>query len=558
MQPGLQSGGGALISQLTTEGVKHLFMVPGESFLAVLDALHGSSAIRPITCRHESAAAMMAEATGKLTGEPGVAIVTRGPGAANALSGVYIAQQDASPMLLLVGMPPRAMAQRAAFQSIDLTAVFAPLTKWCAIVPSALAVPEFIRRAMQIARSDRPGPVVLGLPEDVLAEATDAATRVKPMPAHLPLGPDARRHIARTLAHAARPVIIVGGGTWSPAASVALAQFADRFDIPIVTSFRRQAHVDNRLGSYIGHAGLGMDERLRAALNIADCVIALGSRLGDVTTNGFSLFTGRDPSQKLLLISADADAFAATYPHAHRMTACPMAAAAMLASLPRPPKSPRWKIWRRDLRQAYIASATPQATPGAVQMERIVVELSNTLPEGAIITNGAGNYAAFLHRYFVYKTFPSQLAPISGSMGYGLPAAIAAKLAHPETTVIAMAGDGCYQMTSQDLATAVQFAVPLVVIIANNGALGTIRMHQEQAYPGRVIATSLMNPDFTAQARAAGAAAWRVARTADFTVALREAVAVSNEQQRPAVIELMLDIEAISPHATITGLRARN
>ncbi|MBX9684318.1 MAG: thiamine pyrophosphate-binding protein [Hyphomicrobium sp.] len=554
----MQSGGGALISQLATDGVKHLFMVPGESFLSVLDALHGSSAIRLITCRHESAAAMMAEATGKLTGEPGVAIVTRGPGAANALSGVYIAQQDASPMLLLVGMPPRAMAQRAAFQSIDLTAVFAPLTKWCAIVPSASAVPEFVSRALAIAHSDRPGPVVLGLPEDVLADATDAATRVKLKPAKRALRSAVRRQIEKALADAARPIIIVGGGTWSLAASVALANFADRFDIPIATSFRRQAHIDNRHGSYVGHAGLGMDERLRAGLDIADCVIALGSRLGDVTTNGFSLLTGRDPDQKLIVVSADADAFAATYPHAQRVTACPIETAAMFASLSRPSKLPRWKIWRRDLRQAYIASATPQATPGAVQMERIIVELSNTLPEDAIITNGAGNYAAFLHRYFVYKTFPSQLAPISGSMGYGLPAAIAAKLAHPEKTVIAMAGDGCYQMTSQDLATAVQFAVPLVVIIANNGALGTIRMHQEQAYPGRVIATSLINPDFVAQARAAGAAAWRVTRTADFTEALREALAVSNEQQRPAVIELMLDIEAISPRATITGLRARN
>lgn len=550
-----RSGGSALVEQLAIEGARQLFMVPGESFLPVLDALHGASALRPITCRNEAGAAMMAEATGKLTGVPGVAIVTRGPGASNAMAGVYIAQHDASPMVLLIGMPPRDMSERAAFQDFEVTAIYGPLTKWCAIVPSASVLVEFISRAMRVAGSDRPGPVVLGLPEDVLAEMTDVDLRAKSHSARNPLSPDALDIIKTSLEASERPVIIVGGSTWSPAAAQGVAAFAERFDIPIVTSFRRQSHVDNRHPCYVGHAGLNMDDQLRAGLKIADCVLAIGARLGDVTSHHFKLFDGRDPGQRLIMISPDAEAPDTPYPHAEHIIAGAIDAVAALAELSIDRAGTHSRIWRRDLRQAYAATLKPLRTPGAVRMEAVVQHLSAALPDTAIVANGAGNYAAFLHRYFEYKFYPTQLAPTSGSMGYGLPAAIAAQLANPDRLVVAIAGDGCFQMTGQELATAVQFGLPIIVLIANNGALGTIRMHQEMRYPNRVVATSLMNPDFVALARAIGAVARRVTTTEAFPEALDEAIEISRDLRRPAVVELMIDIDAIAPNATLAELR---
>ncbi len=552
----MHTGGSALISQLVAEGVRHLFTVPGESFVSVLDAMHGLSTIRPITCRNEAGAAMMAEATGKLTGEPGVAMVTRGPGAANAVAGVYIAQQDATPMLLFIATSPRDMAQRASFQSIDVAAVFSQLSKWCAIVPSAAALPDFVSRAMRIARADRPGPVVLALPEDILLEFADVPSRSRIHAPPVGLFSQLAEHVAVALATAQRPIVILGGSIWSADAARNMQAFAERFDVPVVCSFRRQSHFDNGNLCYAGHAGLGMDDRLRAGLKISDCIIAIGTRLGDVTSNGFQLFDGRDASQRLIVVSPEPQTADTPYPHANHFTACPIATANELANLQRMDAAAQSKIWRRDMRQAYVMSTKPTATPGAVQMEEVICHLSTVLPDTAIITSGAGNYASFLHRYFSYKTYCTQLAPTSGSMGYGLPAAIAAKLAHPDRLVVALAGDGCFQMTAPELATAVQFGLPLIIIIANNGALGTIRMHQEMRYPGRVIATSLINPDFVALARASGAAARRVSKTTEFADAINEAIEIAGEHQRPAVIELMLDIDAISPTTTIKKLRA--
>ncbi len=521
----MPTGGEILIDILATEGVRHVFTVPGESFIAALDAMHSDVRVRPITCRHEGGAAMMAEATGKLTGRPGIAFVTRGPGAANAVAGVYVAHQDATPMILFVGLPARAMDGMPSFQAIDLKAMFGGIAKWVVSVPNAARLDAILARAMRTARDGRSGPVVIGIPEDVLSEtiATHNYAAIEiglraPTAAAL----DEIRH---ALAYAERPLIVAGGSEWSPEAATNLAIFAERFDLPVIASFRRQDHIDNRHRCYAGHAGFSVDPSLSAGLKAADLVIAIGTRLGDITTQGFTLLSGATPNQKIIHIAPDAGTPDNPVSATMSVPASAILAVADLAALPLPGKRPPWGIWRRDLRAAYEASLRPQPTPGDVRLESVIATLSKMLPHDAIVTNGAGNYAAFLQRYFTYKSYPSQLAPVSGSMGYGLPAAIAAKLAEPHRTVVAFAGDGCLQMTSPELMTAVQFGLPLVVIIANNGTLGTIRMHQERRYPGRVVATSLMNPDFVAFAKSCGAHAERIETTDGFGAALERALA---------------------------------
>jgi acetolactate synthase-1/2/3 large subunit len=546
----MPTGGEILIQTLAAEGIRHVFTVPGESFIAALDAMHGTETIRPITCRHEGAAAMMAEATGKLTGT----LVTRGPGATNAASGVYVAHEDATPMLLLVGLPPRAANGQPVFQAIDLPSLFGGLSKWCAVVPSAARLQDYVHRALATARAGRGGPVVLGLPEDVLSEVASPMGRGRTEVPRVELTSSQLGAIRTLLAHAERPLVIIGGSDWSAGAAAAVLQFAQRFDLPVLTSFRRQDHIDNRHPCYAGHAGLNMDATVAAALRISDVVIALGTRLGDVSTRGFSLLSDANPGQKLVHIAPDAGAPDTLYAHALALPVPAADAAIALSGLDTPGKTPPWPVWRRDLRKAYEDSIKPRRTPGPVRLEEIIATLSAMLPDDAIITNGAGNYAAFLHRYFVYKGYPSQLAPVSGSMGYGLPAAIAAKLAYPGRTVVALAGDGCYQMTGADLITAVQFATPILVIVVNNGTLGTVRMHQERRYPGRVVATSLINPDFVAQARAAGALAERIEDTAAFAPALERAL-VGLHQGRSALIELATEADAISPQETLSQIR---
>ena len=547
----MPTGGENLVTYLAAEGVQHVFTVPGESFIAVLDAMHGDARVRPITCRNESAAAMMAEATGKLTGRPGVALVTRGPGAANAFAGVYVAHQDATAMLLLVGLPPRDALHRKPFQGIDLASVFGSVTKWCAIVPDAAHLSDYLARAFRTALHGRSGPVVLGLPEDVLTETAGAIAPRQTQVDRIAPSPEKLAHIRVALAHAERPLIIAGGSEWSQEAARDLEIFAERFDVPVAAAFRRQDHLDNRHRCYAGHAGLAVDAALAAGIRASDCIIALGTRLGDVTTERQTLIRTSGNGQRLIHIAPDAGSPDAAYPDALAIAASPIATVAALARLDLPGKTPPWGIWRRDLHNAYQATLKPHPTPGHVRLEVVIAMLSATLPDDAIMCNGAGNYAAFLHRYFVYKGCGTQLAPVSGSMGYGLPAAIAAKLAAPDRTVIAFAGDGCFQMTGQELATAVQFNLPLVVIIANNSSLGTIRMHQEQRYPGRVVATSLINPDFVACAKSYGAFAVRVETTDAFAPALKAAL----DANGPAVIELATDIEAVAPLATISGLR---
>lgn len=549
----MPTGGQILVDCLKTEGVRHIFTVPGESFIAALDALHGETAIQPITCRCESGAAMMAEATGKATGRPGVALVTRGPGAANAVSGVYVAHEDATPMLLIVGLPPRRRDGLPAFQAIDLDALFGGIAKWVTRASSADKIADTLSRAFRTALSGRMGPVVIGIPEDVLSDNVEATRKQRSTAVALPPQPDALDAIKSALAYAERPLVVIGGSEWSEEAAQNLAVFAERFDLPVVASFRRQGHFDNRHRCYAGHAGFAINASLAAGLKAADVVIAIGTRLGDVTTQGFTLLSGAQADQKIIHIAADAGDPRSTIAATLAVPASPRLAAAALADLTLPGKRPPWGIWRRDLRAAYEASLKPQPTPGDVQLEYVIASLNAALPEDAVVTNGAGNYAAFLQRYFVYKMHGAQLAPVSGTMGYGLPAAIAAKLAYPQRTVVALAGDGCFQMTASELMTAMQYGLNIIVIIANNASLGTIRMHQEQRYPGRVIATTLTNPDFVQFAESCGAFAERVTENAQFVPALQRALAA----HRPAVIELVTETEAISVRETITAIRAR-
>jgi acetolactate synthase I/II/III large subunit len=548
----MQTGGEVLIEILASEGVQHVFTVPGESFIAALDAMHGDSSVRPVTCRSEGGAAMMAEATGKLTGRPGVALVTRGPGAANAAAGVYVAHQDATPMILFVGLPPRTMDGLPAFQSIDLEGMFGKLSKWVVTIAAAAHIDRILIHAFRTAMTGRRGPVVVGLPEDVLAEIADPARHARTDTTGMPIQTTDLDFIRNALANAERPLIVAGGSEWTADAARNLAIFAERFDMPAVAAFRRQDYLDNRHRCYAGHAGFSIDPSLAAGLKASDLVIAIGTDLDEVTTQGFSLLDGKNQDQKIVTIASDAFAPRAFITSTRSVIASPVLAIAALAAMPLPGARPPWGIWRRDLRAAYEASLRPKPTPGAVKLEAIISEASEILPDGAIVANGAGNYAAFLHRYFVYKGFGTQLAPNSGSMGYGLPAAIAAKLANPQQTVVAFAGDGCFQMTSQELMTAVQFGLAVVVIIANNGTLWTIRMHQERRYPGRVVATSLMNPEFVAWAKSCGANAERIEGTHEFAAALRRALAAD----RPTVIELMLDSDAIAPLETIQSIRA--
>lgn len=546
----MPTGGERLVSHLIAQGVRHVFTVPGESFIAALDAMHAVTDLQPVTCRNEAGAAMMAEATGKLTGRPGIAFVTRGPGAANAVPGVYIAHQDATPMVLLIGLPATGK-QPPTFQEVDIASLFASISKWAAVVPSTDDIEAFVARAFSTTLSGRRGPVVLGLPENILSDLSDvlaartgttAAGLVSPAPEKL-------AHLRLALAHTKNPLIIAGGGDWSAAASQNLQRFAERFDIPVATSFRRQDHFDNRHRCYVGPLGFAPATALQDAVRRSDCVIALGTRLGDVTTQGHSLLKSESSGKRLIRVATDADNPPPLYAQSLGIAASPEAVAETLCNL-EPPKNVPWSSWRRELRMAYEASLKTTTERAGLQLDEVILMLSRHLPDDAIICNGAGNYAAFLHRHFQYKLYPSQLAPTSGSMGYGLPAAIAAKLAEPSRTVVAIAGDGCFQMTAQEFATAAQMDLPLIVVIANNGSLGTIRQHQEQRFPGRIVATTLTNPDFVAFAKSHGAQAELVTTNLGFAAALHRAL----QSNRLTLIELKIDIDAITPGVSLKSL----
>ena len=552
-------GGKILIDQLAAHGVRRVFQVPGESFLAALDGLYDASAIQTIVCRHEGGAAMMAEATGKLTGRPGIAFATRGPGVVNAVSGVYVAQQDATPMILFVGLPTTPLDDRAPFQEIDIAALFSGIAKWTAVIRQADRVADYVRRAFAVATSGRPGPVVLGLPEDVLSAKTSATVIA---PAGLAgAAPSARdmSDLAQRLGAAERPLVIVGGPGWTEATRRAVEDFAHAFDLPVAASFRCQDYVDNRHPCYVGHLGFTTDRKLKAGLKAADLVIAIGAEVADIATDSYALLGG--PEQTFVQVHPEPGAILGYRNAGLSIVATSEAFAEALAGFApnlrgeagADPATRPWSRFRQDLRTAYEASLRPCATPGALKLEDVVATVSAVLPHDGLVTNGAGNYSQWVHRYFQFKGYGTGLAPTSGSMGYGLPAAIAAKLEHPRAPVVCFAGDGCFAMTGTELGTAVQYELPMVILIANNGMFGTIRMHQERHYPGRPSGTHLVNPDFAAFARAYGAEGATVERSADFEAVFREALAAD----APFVIDLRQDPQAITPMETLNGVREK-
>ncbi len=544
----LKHGGQILVDQLKAHGVHRVFSVPGESFLAALDGLY-ESGIENIVCRHEGGAAMMAEAMGKMTGRPGVAFVTRGPGATNASSGVHVAMQDSTPMILFVGQIARGHRDREAFQEVDYRAMFAPLAKWVAEVDDTARLPEYIARAFHLATSGRPGPVVLALPEDMLSRSAEVAD-ARPAPRVVASSvARAAGEIGDRIARAERPLVIVGGPHWSPNAANDLAEFAQAWSLPVALGFRRQDYIDNRHPNYVGDLNVGINPKLAARVKDADLLLVLGSRLGDIETQGYTLINPAAPSQVICHVHADADELGRVYSPDLGVVA---AAPDMIGALAALDAVSCDDAWVNAGRQDYLDWLSPKQTPGAVKLENVVTWLSENLDENAIMTNGAGNYAAFLHRYFSYKQYGTQLAPTSGSMGYGFPAAISAKLEHPGRTVVCMAGDGCFQMTLNELSTAAQHGAAVIVIICNNGRYGTIRMHQEKTYPARVSGTDLANPDFAALARAYGGHGEVVQSDADFPAAFRRARAAGTL----AVIELKLDPEMLSTGQTVSQARA--
>jgi acetolactate synthase I/II/III large subunit len=549
--PGARAGGQILVDQLLIHGADLAFCVPGESFLPVIDALYGArERIRLVTCRHESGAANMAEAYGKLTGTPGLCFVTRGPGATNASIGVHTAFQDSTPMILFIGQVGSDFMEREAFQEIDYRRMFGPMAKWVAQIDRTDRIPEFIARAYQVATSGRMGPVVLALPEDMLfgsAEVADARPwkRVEAAPT-----PAAMEQFSQMLRSAQRPFVLVGGSGWDAAACNELARFAETQQLPVGCEFRAQDLFDNAHPNYAGDVGIGVNPKLAERIKASDLLLVVGARLGEMTTSGYGLITAPVPAQKLVHIHPGAEELGRVYQGDLMINATVKAAVEALAALPRLTGEGVAAI-AREANAEYRAWQARKEVPGRVQMWDVIEQLDEMLPADAIVTNGAGNYATWVHRFHRYRGFRTQLAPTSGAMGYGYPAAIGAKALDPKRTVVAFAGDGCFLMTGQELATAVQYQLNVVVIVVNNGMYGTIRMHQEREYPARVHATSLVNPDFAAYARSFGAHGEVVETTAQFSPALERALSAG----KPALIEIRLDPEAITPNTTLSAIR---
>jgi acetolactate synthase-1/2/3 large subunit len=547
-----RQGGRILVDQLLVHGADLAFCVPGESFLPVLDALHEHrERLKLVVCRHESGAANMAEAHAKLTGRPGICFVTRGPGATQASVGVHTAFQDSTPMILFIGDVGARFRDREAFQEVDFSAMFGPLAKWAARIDSIERIPEYVSRAYTVAMSGRRGPVVLALPEDMLtAEASVADARMY-APVHAQPGMVELERLRELLAGAQRPLVILGGSGWTKDACADMRAFVEANHLPVACAFRFQDLFDNRHANYVGDVGVGINPILAERVRTADVLLVVGARMGEMTTSGYTLLDSPAPRQKLVHVMTGAEELGRVYqaelPILSSMGRFARAVAAMEAV-----DASAWKARVAESRADFLAWTARRENPGKVQMWDIMDTLDKHLPEDAILTNGAGNYATWLHRFHRYTGFRTQLAPTSGAMGYGVPAAIAAKIAEPHRTVVAFAGDGCFLMAGQELATAVQYDAPIVVIIVNNGMYGTIRMHQEKHYPGRVHGTALVNPHFAAYARSFGAVGEIVEETAQFGPALERCLASG----KPAVIEIRLDPQAITPNTTLDAIRS--
>ena len=546
-----RTGAQILVDQLKIHGADTVFCVPGESYLAVLDALYDANSIRTFTCRHESGACIMAEAYGKLRGKPAICMVTRGPGATNASAGLHIATQDSTPLIMLIGQVQRDAIEREAFQELDYRRMFGQLAKWVAQIDDPRRIPEFISRAYYVATSGRPGPVVLALPEDMLREPAEVADAEPWRPVETHPGAVQMAEVLDELRRAERPFLLLGGSQWDADAVDAIETFAQANALPVGCAFRRQDRFDNALSCYVGDVGIGINPKLAKRIKESDLLIVLGARLGEMTTGGYTLIDIPTPRQRMIHIHADAEELGRVYQPAIAIHATPRAFAKGLAALP-PIENPKWKAATEAARAEFEAWQTPPRSPGKIQMAEIVRWLDQHMPPETAYTNGAGNFATWLHRFHRYRGFGTQLAPTSGSMGYGFPAALGAKVTDPTRPVVCFAGDGDFQMTGQELATAVQYKLDVIVLVINNGMLGTIRMHQERHYPERTIATDLVNPDFAALARAYGAFGETVERTEDFAAAFQRARASGG----PAILELKLDPEALTPRQSLSEIRA--
>ena len=548
----LRHGGHILVDQLKVNGVERVFSVPGESFLAALDGLYNSG-IENIVCRHEGGAAMMAEADAKITHSPGVVFVTRGPGATNASSGIHVAMQDSTPLIVFVGQVPLEHRDREAFQEIDYERFFSPIAKWVAEVKDLKRLPEYVARAFQVSQAGRPGPVIISLPEDILSGICEVPDRPRVVLGQQFTSDSEIKKIENAIIKAKRPLVIVGGTGWGKEVVKNLGVFVKNFNLPVATTFRRQHLIDNRHDCYIGDLGTGMNPALAETVKGSDLIIAIGTRLGEIATGAYELIDPKKTEQEIIHIHTDPNEFCHVYQPRLAVLSSTENILDQLVGLSKL-VNPEWSSQTSEGRQNYLNWITPKETPGPVKLEKIIKWLSNNLPEDSIVTNGAGNYAAFLHRYFAFKEYPTAIGPTSGSMGYGFPASIAAKLRFPDKTVICLAGDGCFQMTLNEMSTAAQNKLAIIVIVVNNGKYATIRMHQEKNYPGRVSGTELHNPDFAALAKAYGGFGIKVQKTEDFVAAYNEAVASG----LLSVIELQIDDEVLSTSQTVSEVRYNN
>jgi acetolactate synthase I/II/III large subunit len=548
-------GGQILATQLNILGADTVFCVPGESYLGLLDGLYEHrNSMRVISCRHEGGAANMADAYGKMTGKPGICAVTRGPGATNASNGVHTAFQDSTPMILLIGQVGRSMVDREAFQEIDYRRMFGQMAKWVAQIDDITRIPEYISRAWKICQSGRPGPVVLALPEDVMSGFAQVADlRPTPLTSSAPT-PAAMDELSDLMSKANNPLLVVGGPGWSADCAQMAADFSTRSGLPIATAFRFQDYVDNTHDNYVGVVGIapvaGLKDRIRDEV---DLLIVLGPRMGEMTSQGYSLIDIPNPQMKMVHIHPGPDEQGHVYAPDLAITSSPAEFLRAALSMPKGDGDTRWVKWRQDQNADYLAFLEPTDVPGPLNMSHVMRHMSKSLPDTAVMTNGAGNYAVWLHRFHQHRRYRTQLAPTSGSMGYGVPAAISAKLTMPERTVVSVAGDGCFLMTAQEMATAKQFGAAVIYLVVNNSMFGTIRMHQERNYPTRVVATALVNPDFVTYAASFGIPGEIVSRTEDFPDALSRAQASTEGY----LIELQVDPEALTPVQTLSDVRTQ-
>jgi acetolactate synthase-1/2/3 large subunit len=551
MSPKSRTAAKVLVDQLILHGVRHVFCVPGESYLSVLDAMLGRD-IQVTVCRPEGGAAMMAEAVGKATGRPGVCFVTRGPGATNAAHGVHIARQGSTPMILFAGQVDRGVREREAWQELDFKAVFGSMTKWTAEIDDGARMAEYVSRAFHVATAGQPGPVVLSLPHDMLDDVVTSPDGPPYEPVETSPGAAEMAALQELLAGAAAPRVLLGGSRWDAAARARIGAFAERFELPVATGFRRLPLFDPLHPNYAGDLGLAANPKLLARVKAADLVLAVGARISEVTSQSYTLWGAGEAETRLVHVFPGAEELGRVWRTRLAIHATPTRFAAALEALT-PPASRRWRGSAGAAHADYLAwSETPTPQPGPVNLSEIMIWLREALPADAILCNGAGNFTGWIHRFYRVRSFDGHFAPNSGSMGYAVPAAVAMQRLHPGRRVVAVTGDGDFLMNGQEFATAVQYDLPIVVLVFDNASYGTIRMHQEREFPGRVFATDLKNPDFAAYARAFGGFGATVEATAEFAPAFEAAVASG----LPSILHVKFDQDGITPTQTLSGIRA--